>query len=418
MKGFEYKNNTLYCEDVPLTEIADKYGTPTYIYSYHTLIDSFNQVDKAFSGIEHLICYSVKSNSNLALINALAKEGAGADVVSVGELVRSLRACIPAEKIIFAGVGKTNYEIEYALNEDVLLFNVESLPEAYLINEIAKKYDKRVRIALRVNPDVEANTHEYITTGKKENKFGINFDKAMDVIREIKGLKNLYLCGLHTHIGSQILTSEPYVDALNRLKELKNVLDKEGLQITLINMGGGFGIKYRENEEPLDVDALAESIIPIVKEMGCSLLMEPGRYISGPAGILLTKLIYFKIGSTKNFAIIDGGMSELIRPSLYSAYHEIRNVVLNSKAHKVIADFVGPICESGDFLGKDREIPMPNQGDLYAVMNSGAYGFAMSSNYNSRCKVAEVLVKDSKCYLVKERESIEDLMKGEIIPGF
>jgi len=418
MKGFEYKNNILYCEDVPLTEIAQEFGTPTYIYSYHTLINDFNVIDSAFSDIEHLICYSVKSNSNLAIINALAKEGAGADVVSVGELVRSLKAGISAEKIIFAGVGKAEYEIEYALNKNILLFNVESLPEAYLINDVAKRLGKRARIALRVNPDVEALTHEYITTGKKENKFGIDIDKSLDVIKEISRLKNLYFCGLHFHIGSQILTNEPYINAMNKLKELKSTLDKEGFEITLINMGGGFGIKYKEDEEPLDIKILAQKIVPIVKEMGCTLLMEPGRFISGPSGTLLTKLLYFKIGTTKNFAIVDGGMSELIRPSLYSAYHEIKSVTINPAAHKVMVDFVGPICESGDFLGKDREINMPNQGDLFAVMNGGAYGYAMCSNYNSRPKVAEVLVKDDKCYLVKERESLEDLMKGEIIPEF
>ncbi len=415
MNGFEYKDNMLHCEDVSLIEIAQKYGTPTYVYSYHTLINGYKEIDKAFSDIEHLICYSVKSNSNMGIIRALAKEGAGADVVSVGELICSLKAGIPPDKIIFAGVGKREDEIEYALNQDIFLFNIESLPEAYLINNVAKRLGKKATVALRINPDVEASTHEYITTGKKENKFGICLDKAIDVIKEISRLKYLNFCGLHSHIGSQIVVDEPYIIAMNRLKDLKFALDKEGVESKYINMGGGFGIRYEE-EGPLDIKALAQKIVPMVKEMECKLLMEPGRFISGPSGVLLTKLLYFKIGLSKNFAIVDSGMTELIRPSLYSAYHKIQSVVEKTEAQKVIADFVGPICESGDFLGKDREIRMPNQGDLFTVMNGGAYGFTMSSNYNSRPKVAEVLVKGDKCYLIRERESIEDLMKSEIIP--
>ena len=416
MHFFKYKKGELYAEEVPVREIAAKYGTPVYIYSASTLVRHFKADDEAFDGKHHIICFALKANSNSAVIRLFAKHGAGADVVSGGELFRALKAGIPAKKIVYAGVGKTADEIRFALKSKILMFNVESENELREIDRIAADMKVKASIALRINPDIDPQTHPYISTGLKKHKFGIPIDDALEHYKFAKSLKNIAVVGIHKHIGSQLTKISPFVDALKRILILIDELAKSGIRIDFLDIGGGLGITYLDEHPPQPRD-LAGHILPLLEGRDVTVVMEPGRSLVGNAGILVTKTLYLKEGEEKNFVIVDAGMNDLMRPSLYNAYHHIQPVV-KTRRDTIIADVVGPICESGDFLAKDREIPKVNQGEYLAVMSAGAYGFSMSSTYNSRPRVAEVMVNGTKFALVRKRETYADLLRGESIPEF
>jgi len=414
MHFFVYKKGELYAEDVPVTELVKEFGSPLYIYSYGTLIRHVRAYEEAFCDTHHVICYAVKANSNLAILSLFANLGLGADIVSGGELFKALKAGIKPFRIVFAGVGKTEQEIEYALKNNILMFNVESRAELHKINEVAKKMKKQASVALRINPDIDPRTHKYIATGLKTSKFGIPIDKALEYYKLAKSMKNIKIIGIHKHIGSQITEISVYNEALTKILELYEKLADYDVNLEYINIGGGLGITYKDEEPPHPVE-LGQVIVPLLKNKKGILIIEPGRSIVGNAGILVTKVLYFKETKTKNFYIVDAGMNDLIRPSLYGSYHEIQPVTPKGR-EKIIADIVGPICESGDFLAKDREIEKVSQNEYLAVMSAGAYGFSMSSNYNSRPKAAEVLVKGDRYALIRKRESYRDLIKNEIIP--
>jgi diaminopimelate decarboxylase len=416
MNDFNYIEHELWCEQVPIRAIAEKVGTPFYLYSYRTLKNHFHVFDQAFAGIPHLICFAAKSNSNIAILRIFIAEGGGVDIVSGGELYRAIQAGVDPRKVVYSGVGKRLDEIEYALNAGILMFNVESFQELAEINTCAQRLRKKAGIALRVNPDVDPQTHPYISTGLKENKFGVNIKKSIEAYREAKKMPWLDIKGVSCHIGSQVTKISPFVDALDRLKKLIRLLRKEGIDIRYLDLGGGLGITYREEEPPHPV-AYAKAVIGATKGMDCTLIFEPGRVIVGNAGILVTKVLYTKTNEEKNFVIVDAGMNDLIRPSLYNSYHQIQPV-MKQKRKTVQADIVGPICESGDYLAKGRDLPEFERGELVAVMSAGAYGFTMSSNYNSRPRVAEVLVKGSRSYVIRRREMYSDIVKGEKIPIF
>ena len=416
MHFFKYKKGELYAEEVPVREIATKYGTPVYIYSASTLVRHFKAYDEAFDGKHHIICFALKANSNSAVIRLFAKHGAGADVVSGGELFRALKAGIPAKKIVYAGVGKTADEIRFALKSKILMFNVESENELHEIDRIAADMKVKASIALRINPDIDPQTHPYISTGLKKHKFGIPIDDALEHYKFAKSLKNIAVVGIHKHIGSQLTKISPFVDALKRILILIDELAKSGIRIDFLDIGGGLGITYLDEQPPQPRD-LAGQILPLLEGRDVTVVLEPGRSLVGNAGILVTKTLYLKEGEEKNFVIVDAGMNDLMRPSLYNAYHHIQPVV-KTRRDTIIADIVGPICESGDFLAKDREIPKVNQGEYLAVMSAGAYGFSMSSTYNSRPRVAEVMVNGTKFALVRKRETYADLLRGESIPEF
>lgn len=416
MHDFSYIKGALHCERVPVNRIAKACGTPVYVYSRATLERHYTRLDEAFASVPHRICYSVKSNSNLAVCRLLARRGAGFDVVSEGELRRALRAGAKPGEIVFAGVGKTADEIAYAVKKGILFFTVESLPELEQIGTIARKLRRTARIGIRVNPGVDAHTHDYITTGKEENKFGLDSSSALEAYRRAMKLAYVEPVAVQMHIGSQITETGPYVEAIRQVRPLIDTLKHEGMPIRFFDIGGGLGIIYRD-EKPSTARRFAAAVLPEVKGLGMELIIEPGRFIAGNAGILVTRVLYVKKTPVKNFVIVDAGMNDLIRPSLYEAYHEVRPVK-RSRRKKIVADIVGPICESGDFLAKDRELPLPEEGDLLAVLSSGAYGFTMSSNYNSRCRAAEVLVHGSHYDVVRERERYSDLMRGEWIPGY
>ncbi|HOA82396.1 MAG TPA: diaminopimelate decarboxylase [Thermodesulfovibrio thiophilus] len=414
MHFFTYKNNELYAEDIAVSELVREFGTPLYIYSYATLIRHIRAYEEAFCEVPHIICYAVKANSNLAILSLCAELGIGADIVSGGELFRALKAGIKPFRIVFAGVGKTEQEIEYALKNNILMFNVESEAELYKINEVAKKLKKHACVALRVNPDIDPKTHKYIATGLRTSKFGIPIEKALEYYKLAKSLKNIKIIGIHKHIGSQITDTSAYVEALSKILSLYDKLAKYDVDIEYIDIGGGLGITYKDEEPPLPKD-LANALIPLIKSKKGKIIVEPGRSIVGNAGILVTKVLYTKETGSKNFIIVDAGMNDLIRPSLYGSYHEILPVTPD-KRQKIVTDIVGPICESGDFLAKDREIEKITPGEHLAVMSAGAYGFSMSSNYNSRPRAAEVLVKGENYALIRKRETYKDLIKNEIIP--
>lgn len=414
MHFFAYKNGQLYAEDVPVMEIIKEFGTPIYIYSYATLIRHIRAYEEAFCEVPHLICYAVKANSNLAILNIFAQLGLGADIVSGGELFRALKAGIKPYKIVFAGVGKSEEEIEYALKNDILMFNVESEAELNKINEIAKKLRKKAHVALRVNPDIDPKTHKYIATGLKTSKFGIPIEKALDYYKIAKSMTNIEVIGIHKHIGSQITDTKAYVEALSKIISLYDKLAKFDMRIDYLDIGGGLGITYKDEEPPNPKD-LANALIPLLKKKKGKIIIEPGRSIVGNAGILVTKVLYTKETENKNFLISDAGMNDLIRPTLYGSYHEIQPLIPKDR-NKIKADIVGPICESGDFLAKEREIEKVSPGEYLAVMSAGAYGFAMSSNYNSRPRAAEVLVKGDRYALIRKRETYKDLIRNEILP--
>ena len=416
MNDFKYIDQELWCEQIPVRDIAEKVGTPFYLYSHQTLKNHFHVFDQAFDGIPHIICFAAKSNSNVAILRIFVAAGGGVDIVSGGELYRALQAGVNPRKVVYSGVGKRIDEIEYALNAGILMFNVESFQELAEINSCAKRLRKRAGIALRVNPDVDPQTHPYISTGLKENKFGVNIKKSIEAYREARKMQWLDIKGVSCHIGSQVTKISPFVDALDRLKKLVRLLRKEGIDIRYLDLGGGLGITYREEEPPHPVE-YAKAVIGAAKGMDCTLILEPGRVIVGNAGILVTKVLYTKTNEGKNFVIVDAGMNDLIRPSLYNSYHQIQPVT-KKKGKTQQADIVGPICESGDYLAKERQLPEFERGELVAVMSAGAYGFTMSSNYNSRPRVAEVLVRGRRSYVIRRREIYSDIVKGERIPNF
>jgi diaminopimelate decarboxylase len=416
MHFFQYKKGELYAEDVPVREIVAKFGTPVYIYSTATLVRHFKAYDEAFDGQYRIICFALKANSNSALIRLFAKQGSGADVVSGGELFRALKAGVPAKKIVYAGVGKTEDEIRYALKNKILMFNAESESELREIDRIAGEMRVKAPVALRINPDIDPQTHPYISTGLKKHKFGIPIEDALEYYKFARSLPNIVVIGIHKHIGSQLTKISPFVDSLKRLLLLIDELAKNGIRIDYLDIGGGLGITYLDEEPPHPKD-LAKKILPMLKNRDITLIMEPGRSLVGNAGILITKTLYLKDGQEKKFIIVDAGMNDLIRPSLYDAYHHIQPVV-KSRRQTIIADIVGPICESGDFLAKDREVGKVRQGEYLAVMSAGAYGFSMSSNYNSRPRAAEVMVHGREFALIRKRESFNDLLRGELIPDF
>jgi len=416
MHLFKHKNGEFYAEDVPIGKIAAEFGTPVYIYSYNTLLRHFNAYKNAFAGYPHIVCFALKANSNAAILKLFANNGGGADVVSGGELFRAMRAGIPSEKIVYAGVGKTEEEIRYALKSKILMFNVESEDEMKEINRVADSMKVTAPIALRINPDIDPETHPYIATGLKKHKFGIPIEDALQYYQLARSLKNVRIIGIHKHIGSQLTKISPFVDALRRILTLVDELTAQGINIQCLDIGGGLGITYSD-ETPPDPAQLAKNILPLLKKRQFTLILEPGRSIVGNAGILVAKTLYLKKGEGKEFIIVDAGMNDLIRPSIYGAYHHIQPVVKNRRK-KIIADIVGPICESGDFLAKDREMPQIKKGEYIAVMSAGAYGFTMSSNYNSRPKAAEVMVKGGKYALIRKRETYNDIIRGEIFPEF
>ncbi|WP_447975150.1 diaminopimelate decarboxylase [Nitrospira sp. Kam-Ns4a] len=417
MHDFQYRHGELHCEDVPLSRIGKEVGTPCYVYSHATLVRHFRVFDGAFQGVPHLVAFAMKANSNLAILRLMAREGSGADIVSGGELYRALKAGIPPSKIVFAGVGKSREEIRAALDADVLMFNVESSAELRAIDEVAAERGRRARVALRINPDIDPKTHPYISTGLKKSKFGISADRALDEYKLASSLPHIEVVGVHKHIGSQLTEVTPFVDALKKVLALVEQLKSHGAAIRYINIGGGLGITYAD-ETPPRPEELANAVAPLVRDLKCVLIMEPGRVIVGNAGVLLTRVLYAKEGEAKRFVIVDAAMNDLIRPSLYGAYHEIKPVREAVGTKTVTVDVVGPVCESGDFLAKDRPIPEAAPGDLLAVMSAGAYGFVMASNYNSRPRVPEVLVKGSEIHVVRARETYEDLVRGETIPDF
>ncbi len=416
MNHFIYRQNILHCEDVPVPEIAAKIGTPFYLYSHATLKRHFNAFSTAFEGVDNLICYSAKANTNLAVLKLFADLGCGLDIVSGGELYRGLKAGFAPQRIVYSGVGKSVAEIDFALEQGIMMFNVESLVELELINERAGRMKKRAPIAIRVNPDVDPKTHPYISTGLKKNKFGIDAEAAVEGYRMVHRLEHVEAVGVACHIGSQITEADPFESALKSLKALINDLKQMGTRIKYLDMGGGLGITYAD-ETPLPVNKYAESIINQLKGLDLKLVLEPGRVLVGNAGILVTKVLYRKPGKVKNFIIVDAGMNDLMRPTLYKAFHAIKPVV-DSQCAPIVADVVGPICESGDFLAVDRSMCSVQSPDLLAIMSAGAYGYVMSSNYCSRPRVAEVMVKDDQFYAVKTRENYEDLVRGETVPPF
>ncbi|PIQ88661.1 MAG: diaminopimelate decarboxylase [Candidatus Omnitrophica bacterium CG11_big_fil_rev_8_21_14_0_20_42_13] len=419
MHEFKYKNNHLYCENIKIEDLAKKFGTPLYVYSYHTLIDHFFKLKNAFKPVDPLICYSVKANSNLAILKALVDKGAGLDIVSGGELYRAKASGVDAKKIVYASVGKTEEEIEKAIRHGILFFNVESIPELELINKVACRLGAKTNVAIRINPDVEPKTHKYITTGKLTNKFGIDFETARIIFLSNNELPHLDICGIHMHIGSQITDSAPYIAALKKIVKFIGELKKRGINLKYLNIGGGLGIIYNK-ETPQTAKEFSRKIIPVLKSTGLKIIMEPGRFIAGNSGVLITKVLYMKKTPLKNFIIVDGAMNDLVRPSLYGAYHEILPLYnpAGSKRINIKYDVVGPICESGDFLAKDRAVSKISAGEYLAVMSCGAYGFTMSSNYNSRPRACEALVIKNKAFMIRKRESDKDLIRNEHVPNF
>ncbi len=415
MHDFIYKNGELYCEGVPVSTIAQRVGTPFYLYSSNTLASHYRAFDKAFAGVPNIICFALKSNSNGAVLRVLGKEGAGADIVSGGELFRALRAGVDPKKIVYAGVGKRRDEIEYALKVGILMFNVESGEELIAIDRAANEMHAKARIALRVNPNIDPKTHAYISTGLKENKFGIPIEEALEYYQLARGLSNIEVVGVHQHIGSQITEVQPFIDALEKLVGFVKELRAAGMDITYINIGGGIGITYKDETPPLPKE-VAAAIKPMLKASGCTIVMEPGRALVGNAGILVTRALYRKDSGEKKFLIVDAGMNDLIRPSLYDAYHDIKPLVQATSPDQETYDVVGPICESGDFLAKDRSLPVIQPGEYLAVLGAGAYGFSMSSNYNSRPRAAEVIVRGTDYFVVRDRETYSELVKGEKVP--
>jgi diaminopimelate decarboxylase len=431
MHHFRYLQGSLHAENVDLQSLAEQHGTPLYVYSKETIVDHYTRLDQGLSRLDHMICYAVKANSNLAVLSTIAQLGGGFDIVSGGELFRVLRAGGQAAKCTFAGVGKTQDEIEYALKEGIYCFNAESEAELRFIDQIAGEMGLKAPVAVRVNPNVDAKTHAKITTGKSENKFGIDFDRIEEVYEIIaKECPNLEIRGLQMHIGSQLTSVGPFVEAVEKVKPLvQEMKAKYGLQF--FSIGGGIGIVYKQSldsgsqdwwslegneSHPLTIQAYADAVVPLLEDLGLRILLEPGRFMVGNAGVLLTKVVYEKRGKAKVFKIVDAAMNDLIRPTLYEGWHQIVPVRSKAGAENELSDVVGPICETGDYLAQNRELPPLNAGDVLAVMSAGAYGFTMASNYNTRTMPAEILVDGSEAYVVRERQTLEDLVRGEHVP--
>jgi len=429
MHGFSYKNGSLSCEDVQLSTLAEEYGTPLYVYSAGTIVDHFQRLDKAMEGVDHEVAYAVKANSNLSVLRLLATHGAGFDIVSGGELFRVIKAGGDPAHCTFAGVGKTREEIVYALEQGIYSFNVESEEELRYLNEVAGELNLIAPAAVRVNPNVDAKTHKYISTGKSENKFGVDFEAISGLYaRAAAELPNIRLRGLQMHIGSQLTSISPFIEAVEKVIPLVLEL-KAKYGIEFWSIGGGIGIIYKdslesgsvdwwaaqpEEERPLTIERYGKELVPRLKDLGLKILLEPGRYIVGNAGVLITKCLYEKKGSAKTFKIVDAGMNDLIRPALYEGHHEIVPLNEPASAERVKVDVVGPICESGDFFCQDRELPDFNPGDHIALMSAGAYGFAMASNYNSRPLPAEILVEGGTATVIRKRQTLEDVIEGEL----
>ena len=412
MDYFAYRGQDLFAEDVAVAELAKQYGTPLYVYSRATLERHWHAFDDAIGEHPHLICYAVKANSNIGVLSALAKLGSGFDIVSGGELARVIEAGGDPAKVVFSGVGKTSDEIRYALEQGIKCFNVESEPELHRINAVAGELSVKAPISLRINPDVDAKTHPYISTGLKANKFGIARENAIATYELANSLENLNVVGMDCHIGSQLTEIGPFVDALDRLLVLIDELADKGIQIEHLDVGGGLGVTYND-EVPPHPKAYAEAMAErLAGRESLTLILEPGRAIAANAGILVTEVEFIKQGEEKNFAIVDAAMNDLLRPSLYAAWQAIIEVNKNSQTQSQVYDVVGPVCETGDFLGKDRDLAI-SAGDLLAVRSAGAYGFVMASNYNSRCRPAEIMVDKSQSIVVRERENLKDLWKGE-----
>jgi diaminopimelate decarboxylase len=429
MHGFSYKNGSLFCEDVELSTLAEEHGTPLYVYSAATILDHYRRLDAALAGVDHEIAYAVKANSNLSVLRLLANEGAGFDIVSGGELFRVIKAGGEPAHCTFAGVGKTRDEIVYALEQGIYSFNVESEEELRYLDQVAGELGVIAPAAVRVNPNVDAKTHKYISTGKSENKFGVDFEAISGLYdRAAAGLPNIRLRGLQMHIGSQLTSISPFVEAVEKVVPLVTAL-KERHGIEVWSIGGGSGIIYQqslasgsvdwwqqqpEEERPLTIENYGRELVPRLQNLGLKILLEPGRFIVGNAGVLITRCLYEKKGSAKTFKIVDAGMNDLIRPALYEGHHEIVPLKQPTDPARVTVDVVGPICESGDFFCQNRELPDFQPGDLIALMSAGAYGFVMASNYNSRPLPAEVLVEDQSATLIRKRQKLEDLIDGEL----
>ncbi len=429
MHSFEYHKGQLHCEKVELAQIAAEAGTPTYVYSANTILDHYRRLDQAFVDIPHLICYAVKANSNIGILNLLAGQGSGFDIVSAGELYRVQKAGGRPEQCTFAGVGKTETEIKYALQQGILAFNIESESELAYINQVAATIGHRAPISLRVNPDVDADTHKYISTGKSENKFGIAFERVRAVYEAASKMPNIAIRGVQMHIGSQITKAAPFAEAVRKMAPLVAEL-KERYGIEYFSIGGGIGIVYDASLESgpahwwepkpegrMTIEEYAAAVVPTLKTLGLKILLEPGRFMVGNAGVLLTRVLYRKHGGRKKFVIVDAGMNDLIRPALYEGFHEIVPLREPESPEREQVDIVGPVCESGDFFAQDREVPPLKEGDLIAIMSAGAYGFTMASNYNSRPLPAEILVHGSQAEVIRERQNLHDLIAGESIPG-
>ncbi len=420
MHYFNFKRNILYCEALEIKRLAQKFSTPLYVYSARTIEEHFNKLKRAFKSVDPLICYSVKANSNLSILKLLVLKGAGLDIVSGGELYRAKEVGCPGEEIVYASVGKTGREIRDAIRYGIFMFNVESLAEARRINSIARRLNRKTNVSLRLNPDVSPGTHAYITTGKKETKFGMDYETVKKAFLDRKAYTHLNLVGIHIHIGSQITRGTPFVSAIKKARKLIRELKAAGVALKFFNLGGGLGIVYAQ-ERPQTAQQFARKVLPLLKGLSLKIILEPGRFIVGNAGILVTKVIYVKDAPGRKFVIVDAAMNDLLRPALYDAYHRIVPVIKNSKfetpacrqaGNSKLFDVVGPVCESGDFLGKRRRLNV-TAGDYIAVFGAGAYGFSMSSNYNSRPRAAEVLVNGQKVSLIRSRENYRDLIRGE-----
>lgn len=416
MHYFNYVNDELFCEEVSIAKLVEEFGTPLYVYSGKTILKHYHAFDKSFKAHKHIVCYSIKANGNIGLLALLAREGSGFDIVSKGELYRAIKAGADPRKIVFSGVGKTGEEIEMALAAGILMFNVESEAELHLINDVAARLDRKAPVSLRINPDVNPLTHPYISTGLKKNKFGIPYEHAPEMYKKAKELENIDVVGIDCHIGSQITQLSPFIEAVEKIKALISEIEGHGIKIEYVDLGGGLGISYKD-EEPPHPNEYGEVILNLFGGLDKTLVFEPGRVIVGNAGVLITKVLYLKENMDKKFVIVDAAMNDLARPALYGAYHSIVPVK-KSEEENYLCDIVGPICESTDYFAKDRNVQKPAPGDLFCMMSAGAYGFSMSSNYNSRLKVAEVLVLGDKYHVIRERDGMEDLTAKEIIPEY
>ena len=416
MNHFVYKNDDLFCEDVPIRDIVEKVGTPFYCYSHATITRHFRVFQDAFKDLDHLTCFSVKSSSNLAILKIIALHGGGADIVSGGELFRALKAGIAPDKIVYSGVGKTPEEMKFALTSNICMFNVESKQELQALDTIAGAMGRKATVALRINPEVKPHTHPYIVTGHSENKFGISLDDALPTYESARHLKNIDVKGVSCHIGSQLTDLDPFLDAVIKLKDILQELKKMAFDIQFLNLGGGLGITYNDEKPPHPLE-YAMALKKLLRNNDITLILEPGRVIIGNAGILITRTLYTKSTKNKRFVIVDAGMNDLIRPTLYNSFHAIQPVKI-IQSEMVVTDLVGPVCETGDFFAKDRKMPAFQSGDLIAIMSAGAYGFSMASNYNSRLRPAEVMVKGKLFSIIRSQETYDDLIHGEMIPKF